>query len=153
MVTKPINRKESGKIIKQINEDFGCDMSWMQDKYYFFLSDKNKVYIVNMKLNDIPLDNVKLNSHGLYFCEMSDHKIRLSIEGSMMVGKSAGKNVYEVDDATARSWLKGNDITCSENYVGFIILKNNDDFLGCGKVVNGQVYNYIPKIRRINSVD
>jgi NOL1/NOP2/fmu family ribosome biogenesis protein len=153
MATKPLNRKEAGKILETINSDFGCDADFMLDMYYFFISDKNKVYIVNMKIGEIPLDNIRLNSHGLYFCEMSDEKIRLSIEGSMIIGKHATKGILELDNATARLWMKGNDIECDAGLNGFAIIKNGNDFLGCGKCVNGKVYNYIPKVRRINSAD
>jgi NOL1/NOP2/fmu family ribosome biogenesis protein len=150
---KPLNRKEAGKILDEIGSEYGCDASYMIERYYFFISEKNKVYIVNTQLNEIKLDEVRVNSIGLYFCELNKDKIRFSIEGSQILGKIATKNVFETDSATARLWLKGNDIDCSQEFNGFVIVKCENDFMGCGKFANRKLYNYIPKIRRITAAD
>lgn len=153
MKIKPLNRREISKILKQIGEYYDCDAKFLIDKYSFFISEKNKVYIIDNKIKDIPLDNVRINSLGLYFCELNHNDIRFSIEGSQIIGKIAKKNILELDDKTARLWLKGQDIPSEKQFDSFVIIKNNNDFMGCGKYKEGNILNYIPKIRRITASD
>jgi len=154
MNIKPLNRKETNKILEQLGNEYGLDAAGILiDNYTFFLSEKNKIYIIDNKIKELPLDNLKINSLGLYICELNRDRIRLSIEGSQIIGRNATKNMYEVDDATARLWLKGNDIECNIEFDGFVIVKCKSDFMGSGKYSGGKLFNYIPKIRRIMAVD
>lgn len=34
---------------------------------------------------------------------------------------------------------------------GFIVMKNNDDYLGCGKASETKITNFIPKSRRLKN--
>ena len=54
------------------------------------------------------------------------------------------------DDKQAKKWMSGEDFEVENKLHGFIIIKNKDDFLGCGRVVNGKLLNYVPKERRVN---
>lgn len=148
MNVKPLTRKEVRNIMEKVHLTFGCTTTLI-DEYYFFMSDKNKIYIVTTMLTDFPLDAVRINSLGLYFCEINREEVRLSIEGSMIIGPSATKNVVELDDAAAKEWLLGNDISWEEPFSSFAIICNGDDFLGSGKWKEGRILNYVPKQRRI----
>ena len=121
--------------------------------YVFLLSEKNKIYIVNKEIEKIDLSKLRVNSYGLYIAELRDNKIRLSIEGSQLIGAKSDKNILELDDKNAREWLKGYDIDYDGGLKGFVIIKNKNDFLGCGKVANGKILNYVPKIRRLRVSD
>jgi NOL1/NOP2/fmu family ribosome biogenesis protein len=85
----------------------------------------------------------------LYFAETGDDRVRLSIEGSQIIGKIATKNILEVDEETAKKWIKGGDIPSEQEFEGFVIIKNGSDFLGCGKYRQKTILNFIPKARRI----
>lgn len=156
-----MKRKEASSLLDQVGEEYGCDAkSLLIDDYVFLISDKNKVYIVNEKLKDINMDSLRINSYGLYFCEVNREKIRLSIEGSQIIGPIATKNVTKFDDITAKKWIMGEDIEeWAEETSGFIIIKHEvkvadsktmTDYLGCGKYKEGRILNFIPKQRRIN---
>ena len=43
----------------------------------------------------------------------------------------------------------GTDIKSEQEFVGFVIIKKNEDFLGCGKYKEGIILNYVSKARRI----
>ena len=92
-------------------------------------------------------------SLGLFFGEIKNGEIRLTIEGSQLVGPNAKKNVLEIPDKLARLWLKGYDIPVKTDMKGFLIIKNNKDYLGCGKFVENRILNPIPKTRRILATD
>ncbi len=89
--------------------------------------------------------------YGLYFGTIEKEGIRLSIEGSFIVGRLAKKNVIEVDDETAKKWMSGEDLVLPVR--GYVILKWRKFFLGCGKGNGKIVKNYVPKERRINPRD
>lgn len=150
MKLTPLNRKEAGTILTQIGKEYGCDAkSAYINEYTFFKSDKDKIYIITNAIKDATLEDIRINTLGLYFCELNRDNVRVSMEGSAMVGKIATKNVHELDAETARMWMLGTDIPCETAYDGFVILKHKTDFLGSGKYKNGMILNYVPKQRRI----
>ena len=75
--------------------------------------------------------------------------LRLSIEGSQIMGPYAKKNVLELSKEASRDWLKGRDLAVETDCSGFVIVKSGDDFMGCGKVKDNKLLNFVPKIRRI----
>jgi NOL1/NOP2/fmu family ribosome biogenesis protein len=154
MKIKPLNKKEASKILDQIKNEYGCNpppLDFMIDKYTFYISEKNKIYIINNSIKQVNLERIRINSLGLYFCELNNDAIRLSLEGSHIIGPTASKNLLELDSVATLAWLRGEDIESSEEFCGFVILKNNKDFLGCGRYKEGRILNYIPKNRRIRS--
>jgi NOL1/NOP2/fmu family ribosome biogenesis protein len=151
MKLKPLNKKETKKILEQINLEYGCNaVEAIIDEYAFFISDKNKIYIMSNEIKYVDLSKVRINSFGLYFAELNYGKIRLSMEGAVIIGKIATKNILEIDYNTSREWLKGIDISTNKEFDGFVIIKYNNDFLGCGKYKEGKILNFVPKPRRIN---
>jgi len=150
MKLRPLNRKETSAILLQIQEEYGVDAKKLLiDDYVFFQSDKNKVYIIDAKIKEVNLDFVRVNSFGLYFCELAHGNVRLSMEGSKIIGEHATKNVLVLDNDIAKQWLLGNDIPCEQEYNGYVIIKNNNDYIGCGKYKEGKIFNFVPKQRRI----
>lgn len=114
---------------------------------------KEKLYVINRDISRIDFKKLKIDAMGLYFGEIKKGELRLSIEGSQLVGPNAKKNVVEIDDKLARLWLKGYDIPIKTDLKGYVILKNNKDFLGCGKVAENRILNFVPKTRRILATD
>jgi len=152
MPAKPLNSKEVKEIIRQIKEQW--DAKDIDLNYSFFLSGKDKVYIINKEIVNYEMGNLRINSIGLYFGELVDDSLRLSIEGSQIVGKFARKNVVEVDSEIARKWLKGEQIEIDgKELKGFVIIRHQNDFLGSGKFSQGKILNYVPKTRRIRASD
>ena len=147
---KILNSKEIKKIHSMLNENFGFEEKL---DYGFLANNKNKIYIINKDFADIDIEKIRINSLGLYLGETYDNDIRLSIEGSQIIGKKAKKNVVELDKQETKDWLRGIDIEKETGIRGFIILKHNTDFLGCGKAVDKKILNFVPKNRRLKVND
>jgi len=146
---KILNSKEIKEIYKMIEEQWGAKIKL---GYGFLKNNKNRVFVVSKDISKINLSALRLNSAGMYFCEIDAKGIRLSIEGSQIVGPKAVKNIVELNEDETRKWFKGEDLEkeCSD-CSGFVILKNNKDFLGNGKYSNGKILNYVGKTRRVNA--
>ena len=144
---KILNKKEIKQILNSIEKQWGAKLKLD----YGFLKKDNRIFVIEKDIAKIELSKLRINSIGLYFCEIYDG-VRLSIEGSQIVGKAATKNIAEIDGEQARRWLKGEDLELKGNYSGFIILKNKDDIFGNGKYKNGNILNFVSKERRINAI-
>ncbi len=111
---------------------------------------KGKIYMISRGLGDINWTKLTIDRVGLYIARLKDKTIRLTIEGSQIIGPLAKKNIIEIDNKQLKSWFLGEDLDISDNgkESGFVILKNNDDFVGCGKVTSEKILNFVPKARR-----
>jgi NOL1/NOP2/fmu family ribosome biogenesis protein len=151
MNLKILNTKETKEIRKKILEQWGCDF---KTDFAFLLSSKNRLYLVSKDISKIEYEKLRLQVVGVYFGEIMDNgELRLSIEGSQLIGKEAKKNIVEIEKENVKKWLYGNDIKVTTECTGFVIVKNDNDFMGTGKIKEGEILNFIPKIRRITSVD
>ena len=145
---KILNNKEIKEILKLIENQWGAKITM---DYGFLRSQKNRVFIISKDISKIDVSNLRLNSAGMYFCEIDGVGIRLSIEGAQIVGPKATKNVVELDEEETKKWFKGEDLEKEcKDCSGFLILKHNEDFLGNGKYSNGKILNYVGKTRRVN---
>jgi NOL1/NOP2/fmu family ribosome biogenesis protein len=96
---------------------------------------------------------------GLYLFHKYPDNIRLSFDAISALKSQITKNILEVTDEQAEEFLKGRDILLTKEdeeklklkneTKGFKIIKNQDDLLGTGKLVEGRIANYMPKERRI----
>ncbi len=150
MELKILNTREKKDILKTIKEQWGAEL---KTDLVFLLNSKFKLYLMSKDFAKLDESSLHIDKIGMYFGEvMKNKEIRLSIEGSQMVGPIAKKNVVEVSDGEAKVWLHGNNIIRKNiKESGFVIIKNNDDFIGCGRVKEEEILNLIPKTRRILS--
>lgn len=144
---KIMNSKEKKDLFKKIKEQFDSELENLKG-YIFFINPKNKIFIISNDFSKIDINQLRINSLGLYFGELYNNELRLSIEGSQIIGKTAKKNILELNDEQSKLWMSGQDIEIKTQLNGFILIKNNNDFLGCGKVINNKLLNYVPKERR-----
>ena len=147
---KILNSREIKEIYRIIESQWGAKIKL---DYGFLRNNKGRVFIVSKDISKIDLSKLRLNSIGLYFCETGSKGIRLSIEGSQIVGQHAKKNIVEINEEETKKWFKGEDLEkeCVD-CKGFVILKNKNDFLGAGKYSNGKIMNYVGKSRRLNII-
>ena len=144
---KILNSKERKRIEKIINSQFDCDFKF---NYEVFMNTKNKLFILNKDVSLINLDELRVNSLGMYFGIVYNEKeIRLSIEGSEIIGPLAKKNVLELNDKDSKKWMSGEDFEVESELNSFVIIKNNNDYLGCGRISNKKLFNYVQKERRV----
>ena len=147
---KILNNKEIKEIYQLIEKQWGAKIKL---DCGFLKNNKNRIFIVSKDIAKIDTSKLRINSAGMYFCEIDDKGIRLSIEGSQIVGEHAKKNIAELNGEEARNWFKGENLEKEcEDCNGFVILKNKKDSLGTGKYANGKILNYVSKSRRVNIV-
>ena len=127
---KILNSKEIKEILKLMEGQWGAKL---KPNYAFLQNNKNRVFIINKDINKIDLSKLRINTIGIYFCEVDKVGIRLSIEGSQIVGPKATKNIVEISELQVKQWLKGEDLEIKENHSDFVIIKHKNYFLGTGK--------------------
>ena len=147
---KFLNSKEIKEIMKLIEEQWGAELKL---DYTFAKNNKNRVFLINKDISKIDFSKLRINSIGMYFCDL-ENEIRLSIEGSQIIGPEATKNVAEINEEQTKKWMKGEDLEIDDknNYSGFVIIKNKNDFLGTGKIKENKILNYVSKSRRASII-
>jgi NOL1/NOP2/fmu family ribosome biogenesis protein len=145
---KIIYSTEKKKILAQINEQYG--ISELPYLLLRFGEDKIRIYsgsLSNDELNTLAA-NLNIENIGLYFAKQEKDGIRLTLDGIQVLKEQITKNILELTDKQADDWLRGNDLDIKTDR-GFKILKNSNEFLGCGKSTGERIANFMPKERRI----
>jgi len=138
-----LNNKQVKEFHKKLKEQF--DFSDKLD--YLFFQKKEKIYIVSKSLLKLPIENIRMNSLGLYIAKKEINGIRLSIEGSQLIGPKSKKNILNLINPDP--WLKGETIEVNKKLGPIVIIKSKKDYLGSGIYKDGKILNFIPKSRRI----
>ena len=144
---KIFNSREKKKLLEELSTTYGIKQLNMDD--IFLETPKGRIYITNRDIEKLPSQKLRINSLGLYFAMRDRIGLRLSVEGSQIIGKQATKNILELTDAQANGWFSGKDIQIESELKGFVLVKHKQDFLGCGNLTNGILHNYLGKERRI----
>lgn len=146
-----LNSKEIKRILEQLEKQWGFTHHL---DYAFFMNNQRRVALVNKDFALVADAKLRINSLGLYFCEVMDNgELRLSIEGSQLVGPHATTNVVDIDSPTAKEWMFGKDIEMPfGDEVAFVILRSGDYYLGCGRYKNRVISNHVSKTRRIGAM-
>jgi len=139
---KILNRKQ----IKEFHQDLKEQFNFEGKLDYNFFQKNDKIYIVSKALNEIQLEKLNLNSLGLYIAKKESFGIRLSIEGSQLIGPKSKKNILEVKDSNP--WLTGENIESEKEFKQFVIIKHKKDYLGSGPYKDHKILNHVPKSRR-----
>ena len=147
---KILNSKEVKKILNWLKEHYG--IKELKIDKAFLKSSKDKIYLISKKIAELETKNLRINIIGMYFAREDKNGIRLTIDGSQIVGSKATKNVVELNVKQISDWVKGNDVEFEADVEGFVIRKHANDFYGVGKYKEGKILNYVPKERRIKTV-
>ena len=137
---KPLNNKEIKEINNKLENQFGVKKKL---DYFFYINKENKIFLMSKNMQKLDLTKFRVNSFGLYFAKLEKDTIRLSLSGSQLIGEHVKKNVLEIEKK--EDWLNGQNLECNKELKGWFILKNKQDFLGCGFCKNGIIQNFIPK--------
>ncbi|MFH1332520.1 MAG: hypothetical protein ABIH63_04540 [archaeon] len=149
MKAKVLNKKEVKRIINSLDEQYS--ISSLKLDYIFILGSDDKLYLIDKKFAELNLIDLRVNSLGLYFGKLEDGKVRLSIEGSQIVGPLARKNIITLSKNQISDWVRGSNVDVNTDCKGFVLVKHGDDFFGSGKCSKGVLFNYVPKNRRIRA--
>ncbi|MDP3027515.1 MAG: hypothetical protein Q8N63_07455 [Nanoarchaeota archaeon] len=147
---KIIYSSEKKKILEKLNEQYG--ISKLPYLLLKFGEDKIRIYsgsLSNEELNTLAA-NLRIENIGLYFAKQEKDGIRLTLDGIQVLKEQITKNIFELTDKQAEEWLRGFDLDVKTGR-GFKILKNNNEFLGCGKSTGDRIANFVPKERRVKN--
>ncbi len=145
---KILNKKQIKELLALIKQQWNASI----DLNYAFLKDNDdKIFIINKEFAELDLTKLRINNIGLYFAQKMIDGLRLSIEGSQIIGPKAKKNILELNKKQTKEWFQGNDIEVKTEMQNYVILKHESDFLGTGKIKENKILNYIPKSRRLKT--
>lgn len=143
-----LNRREVRDILEKVDEAYGCTLAL---EHAFLTDDKNRAFIIHRDVSAIDFEQLRINSMGLYFAEVNKYgEVRLTIEGSQIVGPLATKNVVGLSEEQVRAYFKGEEVDVEVGVEGqpFVLLRYKNDFFGAAKYKEGKVLNYLPKVHR-----
>jgi len=152
-IEKVLGRKEKRALKKLLEKNYGWSPEL--EKYNIFMTGEEKIWFASSSINFSIFDVLKRCYRiGIYFGKFKrNEKIKLSIEGAMIVGKKAKKNVVIIDRKEARKFMQGYDVLplkmIDAEIHNFVIVKCGDDIMGTGILRDGYVENLIPKARRL----
>ncbi len=108
-----------------------------------------RIFLCTRAIAALPIDRMRAERAGIYLGAIQRHELRLSVEGSQLFGPLARKNIVDLTREEAFRWLKGEDIVRESDSKAFVLVRHKSDFLGCGKLSEGKLINYVPKERRL----
>ncbi len=147
---KIIPRKELKELKSHIKDQWGADI----DLDYVFLKNKDEdIFVAARDLFEVDFSELRTDSFGLYFGQLKKGELRLSMEGAQMVGPFAKKNVVELSFSEVREFFHGTDINKEKSGDGYVILRHENDFVGCSRFKDNKLLNFTPKVRRIKAAD
>jgi NOL1/NOP2/fmu family ribosome biogenesis protein len=141
-----LNGHELKIIDEYLMEHWGIELP---KGYAYVMRKDGDVFMVNRDVERIDLSKININSLGLYIGEFRAGEFRPGIEGSQLLGPKAKKNVISIGKEQLRKWFSGEEIESSEAASGYVFLKHGSDFVGCGRMVDGKISNFVPKTRRV----
>ena len=146
---KFIDGKDRKKLLRKLNEQFGIEnllgtiIKNKQDQFFIFQGNYTRKQIRELE------QVANIDRIGIYFTSQLNKEFRLSIEGTRILKDQITKNIVELTDQEAETWIMGHEIEKTTNLKGFVIIKYKDEFLGTGKASENKITNYIPKSRRL----
>ena len=146
--TRVLNARETNAILDVLKAQWGYHRKL---PFALLQSNADRLYGITLDFARVDPKTINIDAAGLYFGELRHGELRLSIEGSQLIGPYAQTNIVELSPAQMRQWLKGEDIPWTGTEKGFVLLRCGTDFLGSGKykVDEGMILNFVPKARRI----
>jgi len=151
-----LTKNEKKEIEDKLNEQFGI----ITIPGLLIKSGAERIFLFQGNLDEKKIlelaELTQIERVGIYLAKIfidkeGKEQIRLSIEGSQILGSQAIKNIFELDDKLVQEWMQGQDLQIKTSKKGFLIIKYKEDFMGTGKASEEKISNFIPKSRRLKS--
>jgi len=146
---KILNKSEKKEIVNRLNKQFGIKeipgiiLRKGAERLFLFEGSFYEKQIKKLE-RILPLERI-----GVYFGKIQGDEVRLSIEGIHLLKDQIKKNIFELNKEEAEQWMKGQELNIQTGKKGFLVMKYQNDFLGCGKASEKKIGNFIPKSRRL----
>ena len=148
---KILSEQEKRKIENQLHAQFGIKeipgkiVMRGEERLFFFTGKIDEDGIRKLE-QSAPIEKV-----GVYFAKLINEEIKLTIEGTQLLKEQITKGIFQINDSQAEEWMMGRELNLKSGLKGFVVMKNNDDYLGCGKASQEKITNFIPKSRRLKN--
>ena len=148
---KILSEQEKRKIENQLHAQFGIKelpgkiVMRGEERLFFFTGEIDEDGIRKLE-QSAPIEKV-----GVYFAKLINEEIKLTIEGTQLLKEQITKGIFQINDSQAEEWMMGRELNLKSGLRGFVVMKNNDDYLGCGKASQEKITNFIPKSRRLKT--
>lgn len=149
MNIKFIKSNQKKEIIEKLKTQFGIS----ELPYLLIKSGKEKVRAFSGHLSKEEIFKITQIANveivGMYLLKQeSPEDIRLSFDAPIILKDQITKNIVEINDEQFTSWIRGENIDI-EGIKGNVIIKYQDNFIGCGKSNGLKIFNYVPRDRRL----
>jgi NOL1/NOP2/fmu family ribosome biogenesis protein len=143
-----LNSGEKKKIVEDLNEKFGItELPWL-----LVMAGKGKIraFSGSMTRDEIAKlsYDIRIELPGLYILREESDGYRISHDGLFVFKNMATKNIVDISDKQADEWLRGENIEI-DSEDKWVLLGNKGELIGCGKVKDKKVINYVPRERRV----
>ncbi len=153
---RTLNSRERKRLLARLERQYGVPAAALDGYALLHQEAKGRYHIAEPAAANLPLAELRVESVGFYLCaELGNGELRLSIEGSQLLGPHATRNVLALTDEEFHEWIRGRDVERETPLEGFLILRHGEDFCGAGKPVRDQksgrlsIHNYLPKTRYV----
>lgn len=149
MTIKILNQTEKNKFLEKLNKQFGIKevpgilIKMGEEKIFLFQGEISEQEIKELQ------ETTAIERIGVYFAKEERGEIRLSIEGTQIFKNQITKNIFELNEKQVEEWMQGQELNLETGKHGVLIIKHENDFLGCGKASEKKIGNFIPKSRRL----
>jgi len=147
-----LNTREVKRIREQVVKQFG---HFPKKDYAYLMNEKNRLFLVNKDLGRVDLKKLKIDKMGMYFAEVKPNHVRLSKEGAQLLVKDAAENdvelqnVVELSKTELKEYFTGVDLAKDLGEEDrLIIVKYEDNVIGCAKYKERKILNFLPKMYR-----
>ena len=152
-----LNSKERKEFHRLLSEYYGVDE--VLDGALLRNEKKEKLYLFSKDLAHFDTEGLNIDAMGVYIGALARGRLRLTIEGSQLIGPKATKNTLALNKEETDAWLAGGNIPIdileadvSEIPDGtFLLIHNGNDWIGCGRKSDQFIYNYVPKTRHTHA--
>lgn len=149
-----LSSREKRDISELLEKQWGIDVPKEMREQAWLLNAEDRLFLCTRDFGRLPYERLRIERAGIYIATMHRGELRLSVEGSQMLGPLAKKNIVELDAKEAHLWLQGGDIVKEVSTAeprAFVLIRHKTDFLGCGKLSEGKILNFVPKERRLKA--
>ncbi len=143
---KFLNNKEKKELLNEIYHHWEVDLRDFFEDLIVNISSNNKIYLIKRDIMRLDLNFELTGSIGLYFGKKENDGIRVSIQGSQLIKDTDYK--LKLDKKLAKRYYNNEKINVSDlNYKQnpYLLVTYEDLILGCDKVKNGKIINYVNK--------
>ncbi len=141
-----LNSRERKHFFAALKEQYGYEGS---TEYLVFENGQNKFYLLNQSAAVIDWDGVRPKHAGLYVANQMHEELRLTMDGAQLLSNDCSHEKIVLTGEQQEQWMRGEDVATEQEDTPFSIVMCGEDVLGCGKIKDGYLLNYVPKGRWI----